>query len=118
MEPVIGSKDVTDLVVKLANDVLDQMGEEYPNLTLGFYVYSVHGEFPARYKPHPDKRQEAFFFAMLVQGGDYIQTAFNISASVAKLLQAIILFFVLGAEFFINYQLKFRRGKAKGGVKA
>lgn len=53
VEPVIGSKDVTDLVVKLANDVLDQMGEEYPNLTLGFYVYSVHGEFPARYKPHP-----------------------------------------------------------------
>lgn len=53
VEPVIGSKDVTDLVVKLANDVLDQMGEEYPNLTLGFYVYSVHGEFPARYKPNP-----------------------------------------------------------------
>lgn len=53
MEPVIGSKDVTDLVVKLANDVLDQMGQEYPNLTLGYYVYSVHGEFPARYKPNP-----------------------------------------------------------------
>lgn len=47
----------------------------------------------------------SFFFAMLVQGGDYIQTAFNISASVAKLLQAIILFFVLGAEFFVQYQI-------------
>jgi len=53
MEPVIGSKDVTDLVVKLANDVLDQMGKEYPNLTLGYYVYSVHGEYPGRYKPNP-----------------------------------------------------------------
>lgn len=53
VEPVIGSRDVTDLVVKLANDVLDRMGEEYPNLTLGYYVYSVHGDFPARYKPNP-----------------------------------------------------------------
>lgn len=52
-EPVIGSRDVTDLVVKLANDVLEKMGDEYPNLTLGYYVYSVHGDFPARYKPHP-----------------------------------------------------------------
>lgn len=53
MEPVMGSPDVTDLVVKFANDVLEKMGDEYPNLTLGYYVYSVHGDFPARYKPNP-----------------------------------------------------------------
>lgn len=47
----------------------------------------------------------SFFFAMLVQGGDYIQTAFNISASVAKILQAVILFFVLGSEFFVRYRI-------------
>lgn len=47
----------------------------------------------------------SFFFAMLVQGGDYIQTAFNISASVAKILQAVILFFVLGSEFFVHYRV-------------
>jgi general nucleoside transport system permease protein len=47
----------------------------------------------------------SFFFAMLVQGGDYIQTAFNISASVAKILQAVILFFVLGSEFFVQYRI-------------
>lgn len=53
MEPVIGHRDYTDLVIKLANDVLEKMGAEYPNLTLGYYIYSVHGEYPARYKPNP-----------------------------------------------------------------
>ncbi len=48
-----GGADQTDLVVKLANDVLDLIGAEFPNLTLGYYVYSVHSEFPARYTPHP-----------------------------------------------------------------
>lgn len=47
----------------------------------------------------------SFFFAMLIQGGDFIQTAFQISASVADILQAIILFFVLGSEFFIRYRV-------------
>lgn len=50
-----------------------------------------------------------FLFAMLEQGGSYIQTAFQISASVAQVLQSIILFFVLGSEFFIRY--KFVRDK-------
>ncbi|RBP57647.1 nucleoside ABC transporter membrane protein [Alkalibaculum bacchi] len=50
-----------------------------------------------------------FLFAMLEQGGSYIQTAFQISASVAQILQSIILFFVLGSEFFIKY--KFVRDK-------
>lgn len=36
----------------------------------------------------------------------------------ADVLQGIILFFVLGAEFFINYRLMFRNRVEKGGVKA
>ena len=55
---------------------------------------------------------------MLEKGSGTIESVFKLSPSMADVLQGIILFFVLGAEFFINYQLKFRRGKAKGGVKA
>jgi hypothetical protein len=51
-DPVIGGSDATDPVVKLANDVLDRIGAEYPNLTLGYYVYSLHADFPARYTPN------------------------------------------------------------------
>jgi ABC-type uncharacterized transport system permease subunit len=46
-----------------------------------------------------------FLFAVLQQGGTYIQTAFSIHSSVAQILQGMILFFVLGSEFFIQYKL-------------
>ncbi len=47
----------------------------------------------------------SFLFAILVQGGAYIQTAFQIPQSAAQILQGLILMFVLGSEFFINYRL-------------
>lgn len=53
IDPIIGSPDTTDLVVKLANDVLAKIGDEYPNMSLGYYIYSTHEDFPARYTPNP-----------------------------------------------------------------
>lgn len=47
----------------------------------------------------------SFLFAILVQGGAYIQTAFQIPQSAAQILQGLILMFVLGSEFFVNYKL-------------
>lgn len=47
----------------------------------------------------------SFLFAILVQGGAYIQTAFQIPQSAAQILQGMILMFVLGSEFFVNYKL-------------
>ncbi len=47
----------------------------------------------------------AFAFAILLQGASYIQTAFQISGSVAEMIQAIILFFILASEFMIHYQI-------------
>lgn len=46
-----------------------------------------------------------FLFAVLQQGGTFIQTAFSIHSSAAQLIQGMILFFVLGSEFFIQYRL-------------
>lgn len=48
-------------------------------------------------------------FATLVQGSSYIQSAFGISAASAQLLQAVILFFVLGSEFFARYKVMIDR---------
>ena len=56
-----------------------------------------------------------FVFAMLIQGGTYLQIALSIPSSVAEMIQGIILFFVLGSEFFIQYRTVFR-GPAKKGV--
>lgn len=47
----------------------------------------------------------SLLFAALVQGGSFIQTAFGIPQAAAQLLQGMILFFVLGSEFFIRYKL-------------
>ena len=50
-------------------------------------------------------------FAILVQGGNYIQISMEVPAAVAEMIQAIILFFVLGSEFFIQYKVMLNRQK-------
>jgi general nucleoside transport system permease protein len=54
----------------------------------------------------------SFLFAVLVQGGSYIQTAFQIPQAAAQILQGMILFFVLGSEFFVNYRVALGRTAA------
>jgi simple sugar transport system permease protein len=50
----------------------------------------------------------AGLLAVLTKGSNTIQTDFKIPSSAADVLSAIILFFMLGCEFFINYRLIFR----------
>ncbi len=44
-------------------------------------------------------------FAAMIQGGTFIQMSFQIPQSAAQILQGMILFFVLGSEFFIKYKI-------------
>jgi len=55
----------------------------------------------------------SFLFAILIQGGSYIQTAFQIPQSAAQILQGMILLFVLGSEFFVKYQIIYKDIKLK-----
>lgn len=50
---ITGGPDITDLQVLLCNQLLERLETEFPNLHLGFYLYSTHADFPARYTPHP-----------------------------------------------------------------
>lgn len=54
-----------------------------------------------------------FLFATLTQGGAYIQTAFGIPAAAAAILQALILFFVLGSDFFTKYRVVWKGKNSK-----
>ena len=50
--------------------------------------------------------------AMLVflnKGAIAIASEFNLSNDVSDIIQGILLFFILGSEFFINYEIKFSR---------
>lgn len=44
-------------------------------------------------------------FAILLQGGTYLQISMAVPSSVADMIQGIILFFVLGSEFFLQYKV-------------
>ena len=55
----------------------------------------------------------AALLAVLEKGADTIQTIYTIQASAAEMLTGIVLFFMLGCEFFINYRLIFRGKEAR-----
>ena len=57
----------------------------------------------------------AALLAILQKGSGRIQTEFLIPASAAEVLTGIILFFMLGCEFFINYRLVLRGKEQKHG---
>lgn len=44
-------------------------------------------------------------FAMLIQGGEYTQIALGVPSSVSDIVQGLVLFFVLGSEFFMRYRV-------------
>ncbi|QIB68416.1 ABC transporter permease [Aminipila butyrica] len=44
-------------------------------------------------------------FAMLIQGGAYLQLAMNVPSAVASVVEGTVLFFVLGSEFFLQYKV-------------
>jgi ABC-type uncharacterized transport system permease subunit len=47
----------------------------------------------------------SFLFSIMLQGGSYLQSALQIPSAVSGVIQGIILFFVLGSEFFTKYTL-------------
>ena len=58
----------------------------------------------------------SFLIVFLDRGASEIATAFQLNESVSDILTGIILFFIIGSEFFVQYKLHFR-GKHKEEVK-
>jgi simple sugar transport system permease protein len=50
----------------------------------------------------------SFLLVFLEKGAGEISTVFRINHSFSDILTGIILFFIIGSEFFINYSLRFR----------
>ena len=48
----------------------------------------------------------SFLIVFLQRGASEIATNFNLNESVADILTGVIIFFIIGCEFFINYQIK------------
>ena len=55
----------------------------------------------------------AFLLVFLDRGASEISTIFGLNHSFADILTGIILFFIIGSEFFISYKLSFRKSANK-----
>lgn len=51
----------------------------------------------------------SLLLVFLDAGADQISMIFGLNQSFSEIITGIILFFIIGSEFFINYQLKFRK---------
>lgn len=56
-----------------------------------------------------------FLFGVMEKGSSVVRSTYNLSEAFAAVLQGIILFFVIGCEFFVRYKFV---GRGKGGEKA
>ena len=55
----------------------------------------------------------SFLLVFLSKGGSEVASGFGLSASFGDILTGIILFFIIGSEFFINYKINFRKSGEK-----
>jgi simple sugar transport system permease protein len=55
----------------------------------------------------------SFLIIFLSRGASEISTAFMLNQSFADILTGIILFFIIGSEFFITYKISFRKKNGK-----
>ncbi len=55
----------------------------------------------------------AFLIIFLQSGANQISTDFRLDTSICDIITAIILFFIIGCEFFIHYQIHFRKSAKK-----
>ena len=53
-------------------------------------------------------------FGIMEKGSSIVESTYKLSANFSDILQGIILFFVLGTDFFIRYKIAFRKSQ-KGG---
>jgi simple sugar transport system permease protein len=51
----------------------------------------------------------SFLIIFLQNGTNQVSTDFRLDSSISDIITSIILFFIIGCEFFINYQIHFRK---------
>ena len=56
----------------------------------------------------------AFGLVFMEKGSIEIASQFNLNENASEILTGVILFFIIGCEFFINYRLEFRKADKEG----
>ena len=58
----------------------------------------------------------SFLLIFFKQGASEISSAFSLNQSYGDIMMGIVLFFIIGSEFFITYKMHFRHSTGKGGA--
>ena len=59
----------------------------------------------------------SFFLVFMEQGAGQIASQFNLNENASEVITGIILFFILGSEFFVNYRIQFKKKRGRGTYK-
>ena len=57
----------------------------------------------------------SMMLGILTKGADTLQTVMNVPVAISDIITGLLLFCMLGSEFFINYRVIFRKKNGKGG---
>ena len=57
----------------------------------------------------------SFLIVFLQRGSGQIATSLRLNESIADIVTGIILFFIIGCEFFVNYNINFRHANKTQG---
>ncbi len=60
----------------------------------------------------------SFFLVFMEEGAGQIASDFQLDENASAIITGILLFFILGCEFFINYRLEFRKAEKEEALKA
>jgi len=109
------SKDGMPRYQQIALDIATQIVKQ--QYKVGDRIYA-RSSLASKYHVSPETARRAICLLADMdiveaeKGSGVIQTAFGLSSYAADILQGVILFFILGCEFFIRYSFAFRK---KGG---
>ena len=91
-------------------EVAGPMGQLTDKVSLGYGFAAIIVAFVGRLNPL-GILLASLLMALLYLGGEQVQQYMNLPSSISMVFQGMLLFFLLGADVFINYRLVFgRRG--------
>lgn len=93
------------------SEVAGPMGQLTDKVSLGYGFAAIIVAFVGRLHPL-GIALASLLMALLYIGGEQVQQYMNLPSSISLVFQGLLLFFLLGADVFIHYRLRFGRATA------
>ncbi len=98
-------------------EVAGPMGQLTPNVSANYGFAAIIVAFVGRLNP-VGILFASLLMSLLYLGGEQAQQYLNLPSSISNVFQGMLLFFLLGADVFINYRLRRRKAPVSAGAAA